>query len=553
MKREKSGSVRILPFGGLGEIGLNMMMIEHEDARIFIDTGLMFPDRKVLGVDLAIPNIAWLEENPKKNLAILYTHGHEDHIGALPYLYPRIAAPIYGTALTLAFIDQRLREFGLDRTVEMHTVTGRQRVTLGPFEVEFIQTTHSITDGMALAIRTPIGTILHSGDFKFDAAPTVGRKTDFFRLAAHGEEGVLALLSDSTNAERKGFTPSEAEVRRQLEGVIRVAPSRIIFGVFASSIHRIQQILDLSGQYGRKVLLVGRSMVENVRTARRLGIIKVPKARLIEANEVEYLPRNEITILTTGSQGEPMSALARMAAGTHRQLRIEAGDTVVFSSKAIPGNEKAISFLINRFFRLGAEVIHEKIADVHTSGHASQEELKLMMQLVRPRFFMPIHGETRHLVHHLRLAHEVGIPEERTILAHNGDLIELTQEGWRRLQKIDTTPIYIDGTSMNDVAEMVLRDRQLLAKDGLVILTMAIERKSGELLIGPEFHSRGFLEGGEAYFERLRNELASFISGEAAREFDLDMLVEEVRRKARRFFKKEVDRKPVVLPIILEV
>ncbi|RMD97343.1 MAG: ribonuclease J [Deltaproteobacteria bacterium] len=553
MKGKKSDSIRILPFGGLGEIGLNMMMIEYGEARIFIDTGLMFPDRKVLGVDLAIPNIAWLAENPGKNLGILYTHGHEDHIGALPYLYPRIAAPVYGTPLTVAFLEQRLREFGLDRTVEMHVVKGRERVELGPFRVEFIETTHSISDGMALAIETPIGTILHTGDFKFDAAPTVGSKTDFYRLACYGEEGVLALLSDSTNAERKGFTPSEAAVRQELDATIRNCSSRIIFGVFASSIHRIQQIFDLSRKYGRKVLLSGRSMLENVRIARKLGILAAPDDLFIEPSELPYLPRNEITILTTGSQGEPMSALARMAAGTHRQLGIEAGDTIVFSSKAIPGNEKAISFLINRFFRLGAEVIHEKIADVHTSGHASQEELKLMMQLTRPKFFMPVHGETRHLVRHIGLAHEVGIPEERTILAHDGDLIEISRQTWRRIQQIDTTPIYIDGTSMNDVAEMVLRDRQLLAKDGLVILTMAIERKSGELLIGPEFHSRGFLEDGEDLFERLQRELTSFISGEAAREMDLDMLVEEVRRKARRFFKREVDRKPVVLPIILEV
>src|SRR5512137_1081612 len=457
--------LKITPLGGLGEIGLNMMLFEYGNDLIIVDCGLMFPEPHMLGIDLVIPDITCLLHRKESIRGIFLTHGHEDHIGALPYILREINPPIYGTALTLGFVSEKLKEFDLDDTVSLVRVKPRERVAAGCFSIEFIRVAHSIVDGCAFAIHTPEGVVIHTGDFKIDHTPVDGELTDLATFARYGEQGVLALLSDSTNVEREGYTLSERLVGEAFHDIFPKCPERIIVAAFSSNIHRVQQVVEAAARSGRKVLLNGRSMIANVRIARELGYLRIPDEILIDLKELPRLPKEEVCMITTGSQGEPMSALTRIAMDDHKQIKLERGDTVILSSRFIPGNEKTISDLINHLYRRGAEVFHEKVSEVHVSGHASQEELKLMLNLVRPRFFIPVHGEYRHLVKHAQLAERVGISRERCILAVNGEVVEFSGERCSITGSVESGRVFVDGKGIGDVGDVVLKDRRHLSED----------------------------------------------------------------------------------------
>ena len=485
--------VRVIPLGGLGEIGLNMMVLECADTIILIDAGLMFPEDDMLGIDIVIPDFSYLREHRDRLKALIVTHGHEDHIGAIPFLLREFQLPIYGTALTLALIAEKLREHGLLESSHLIRVAPRQEIAMGPFSIEFIQICHSIPDGVGLAISTPIGTIIHSGDFKVDNTPVDGRCLDLARFAAWGEQGVLALFSDSTNAEREGATLSEKDIGQTLRQIFRESMGRIIVAVFASNLHRIQQVVQLAKEFGRKVLLNGKSMLTNIRIARELGYLDFQPEDEITLQDFSRFPDSQVLILTTGSQGEPMSALTRMALKDHKKLKINPGDIVIFSSKFIPGNERTIQNIINHLYRQGAEVIHEQVRDIHVSGHAFREELKLLINVVRPRFFIPIHGEFRHLVKHRQLAITTGMAPEQCLLAQNGNVIEFAPEQANITGTVETGRVFVDGKGVGDVGSLVLRDRRHLSEDGLVIATLVISKDTKEILNGPDILSRGFI------------------------------------------------------------
>ncbi len=546
--------LRIVALGGLGEIGMNMMAYECGTDIIVVDSGLMFPDAEMPGVDYVIPDIAWLRDRSEFVRGILLTHGHEDHIGALPFVLRELAVPVYGTALTLGFVAEKLKEHKID--ADLRIVKPRDKVVLGCFTSEFIRVAHSVVDGCALAISTPEGVVIHTGDFKLDQTPVDGELTDLATLARYGDDGVLALLSDSTNVEREGYTISESYVGEALAGLFPKCSGRIIVAAFSSNIHRVQQVADVAAATGRKILLNGRSMVANVRIARELGYLSIPDELLMDIRCLPDMPRNEVCMITTGSQGEPMSSLARIAMDDHKQVKIEPGDTVILSSRVIPGNERTISELINHLYRRGAEVHHEKVSEVHVSGHASQEELKLMMNIVRPRFFMPIHGEYRHLVLHRRLAHKVGIPEERTILATNGNVVTFYNDTACIEETVETGRVFVDGKGVGDVGEIVLKDRRILAEDGMVVAIVGLNLHSGELIYGPEIVTRGVVYEDESqdYLEQAR-----MTALEALKELNSEMRQEPdevrqaLRQTLRRFFKKTVERRPMILPVIMEM
>jgi len=548
--------LKVIPLGGLGEIGLNMMAIAWGDDIIVIDAGLMFPDASMYGIDLVIPDISWLVERREQVRGIFLTHGHEDHVGALPYILPHLPVPLFGTALTLGFVREKLKEFSLDGATDCTVVTPRTPLTVGPFTVEYLRVTHSIVDGCGLAIRTPLGTIIHTGDFKIDHTPVDGKLTDLHGFARYGEEGVLLLLADSTNVKREGYTISESTVGTAFNEIFPRSQGRIIVACFSSNIHRVKQAADAAIACGRKVLLNGRSMEANVRIARELGYVEIPTDCLIDLKEAQRLPREKVCIISTGSQGEPRSALSRIAVGDHKQIVLEEGDTVILSSRFIPGNEKTISELINNLYRRGAEVYHEQVSEVHVSGHASQEELKLMMNLVKPRFFMPVHGEYRHLVCHRQLARDVGIPFERSVLAVNGDVVEVTAEGIAIVDRIDAGRVFVDGKGVGDVGEIVLKDRKHLSEDGMVVVIVGIDHSSGTVIYGPDISSRGFVFEDESreYLDAAKRVVAECLDGlpPEVRE-NHDELKQEVRLSLRRFFRKSIERRPVILPIIMEM
>ncbi len=553
MEKER---LKIIPLGGLGEIGLNMMVVEYGDSIIVIDCGLMFPEDYMLGIDLVIPDITYLLNNREKVKAFVITHGHEDHTGALPFVLKEINAPIYGTMLTMGLIESKLEEFGLLDDVVFETVRPRDKVSIGPFTIEFIRVSHSIVDGVALAITTPAGTVVHTGDFKLDQTPVDGEVTDYARFADYGERGVTLLLSDSTNVEKEGHTLSEKVIGSNLEEIFRRCDGRIIVAAFSSNIHRIQQVINTAVKFGRRVVLNGRSMVNNVRIARGLGYLSAPDGLLADLRELQGLPPQRVVLLTTGSQGEPMSALTRMAMDSHKQVKIQPGDTVVLSSKFIPGHEKAISNMMNHLYRRGAEVIYEKVSEVHVSGHASQEELKIMLNMVKPRYFIPIHGEYRHLVRHGRLAESVGISPENVIIAEDGDVVEVSDEGAAVTGKVEAGKVFVDGKGVGDVKEMVLKDRRHLAQDGMVIVVVAFNERTGEVLYGPDVVTRGVVREEESTglidgAKRTVLETLDGISTEV-RSDPLEMQ-EEVRRSLRRFFNKALKRRPVILPVIIEI
>lgn len=548
--------LRIIPLGGLGEIGLNMMAMEYDDSIIVVDCGLMFPEDYMLGIDIVIPDITYLKKNKDKVKAFIITHGHEDHTGALPFVLRDIKVPIYGTALTLGLIKEKLEEYNLDKETEFITVKPRGHVSIGPFDIEFIRVSHSIADGVGLAIKTPAGVVIHTGDFKLDQTPVDGEVLDYARFSEYGEEGVLLLLSDSTNVEKEGYTVSEREIGTTFEEIFRKSQGRIIVAAFSSNIHRIQQVMDVADKFGRKVVLNGRSMVANVGIARELGYLKVPDGLILDLRELDGLPSQRAVLLTTGSQGEPMSALTRMAMDDHKHIKVRRGDTVILSSKFIPGHEKAISNMMNHLYRRGAEVIYEKVSEIHVSGHASQEELKIMLNMVKPKYFIPIHGEYRHLVKHSQLAEKVGVKKENIILAEDGDVVEITMDGIAVKEKVESGKVFVDGKGVGDVGDMVLKDRKHLSQDGLVIAILALNEKTGEVIYGPDIITRGLVFEKESaeLLEGAKNAVLAML-GTINIEAKTDWLEvkEEIRKTLRRFFNKALERKPVILPLIVEI
>ncbi len=548
--------MKLIPLGGLGEIGLNMMLIEYGDTIVVIDCGLMFPEDYMLGIDLVIPDISYLRKNRDKVKAFVITHGHEDHTGALPFVLREINAPIYATALTIGLIEEKLAEHGLLEATTFETVRPRDVVSIGPFDIEFIRVSHSIVDGCGLAIKTPLGVVVHTGDFKMDQTPVDGEVMDYARFAEYGEYGVLCFMSDSTNVEKEGYTLSEREIGYNLEEIFRKCEGRIIVAAFSSNIHRVQQVIDAAAKHGKKVALNGKSMAANFRIARTLGYLKAPDGIIVDLKEIDSLPHDKVVLLTTGSQGEPMSALTRMAMDNHKQLKVEKGDTVILSSKFIPGHEKAITTMMNHLYRRGADVIYEKVSEIHVSGHASKEELKIMLNIVKPRHFMPVHGEYRHLVLHTRLAAKVGIPPENIILAEDGDVVEFTEAGFSIKDKIEHGRVFVDGKGVGDVGAMVLKDRSHLSQDGLVLAIIALNSATGETVYGPEIVTRGliFEEESAELLEAAKAIVTETLSA-ANVEVKTEQLEvkEEIRRALRRFFNRKLERRPVILPVIIEI
>ncbi|MBI5235841.1 MAG: ribonuclease J [Deltaproteobacteria bacterium] len=548
--------LRVIPLGGLGEIGLNMMAIEYDDSIIVVDCGLMFPEEYMLGIDIVIPDITYLKANRNKVKAFFITHGHEDHTGALPFVLREINAPIYATALTIGLITEKLEEHGLVKSTTFETVRPRDVVAIGPFKVEFIRVSHSIVDGCALAIRTPAGVVIHTGDFKLDQTPVDGEVLDYARFSEYGEAGVLALFSDSTNVEKEGYTLSEREIGVHLEAIFSRCAGRIILAAFSSNIHRVQQAIDAADKFDRRVVLNGKSMVANARIARALGYLRVPDGIMVDLKEIDSIPPEKLALLTTGSQGEPMSALTRMAMDNHKQIKVMKGDTVILSSKFIPGHERAISAMMNHLYRRGADVIYEKVSEVHVSGHASQEELKIMLNMVKPRHFMPVHGEYRHLVLHGRLAQRVGIPEKNIIIAEDGDMVEFSLERAGKTGRVESGRVFVDGKGVGDVGAMVLKDRTHLSQDGMVLAVMALNGSNGELVWGPEIITRGlfFEQESPEILQEARAVVLDTLSGINAEAKTEQLEVkEEIRRALKRFFNKTFDRRPVILPIIIEI
>ncbi len=548
--------LKLIPLGGLGEIGLNMMAVQYNETLFVIDAGLMFPEEYMLGVDFVIPDMSYLKKAGPKVSGIVLTHAHEDHIGALPYLLRDINVPVFGTAFTLGIARHKLEEYGILPSSKLHEVSPGEHLKIGKLELEFIRVGHSVVDGVGVAIRTPYGLIVHTGDFKINHAASGGMTTDVNRFARCGEDGVLALLSDSTNVEKEGYTASAEEIGEALYRATAGHKGRVIISLFASNIVRIGKIVDIAKSQGRKVVLDGKSIETSVNIAKSLGLMDIPEKLQIDINRVGDFPDEEILMITTGSQGEPMSSLARMATRTHKRVSIRKGDLVILSSKFIPGNEKAIGKIINKLYRLGADVIYEKISDIHASGHAFKEELKLMMTLTRPKYFVPIHGEYRHLVLHAHLAEKIGIPKERILLAENGQVIEFDQKGGRIRDRVYTGRILIDGKGIGDVGRSVLKERRLLSEDGLVVVNMAFDEETGIVTYGPEVVSRGFI------FETESGHLledAKCVILEIVEEVppETPNRIEKIRTKLRtalrQYFYFAIQRRPVILPFIVEV
>ncbi len=549
-------ALKVIPLGGLGAIGKNMMVLEYGDAMVVIDAGLMFPDDDMLGIDLVLPDFTYVVQNKDKLLGILITHGHEDHVGALPYLLKQVEAPVYGTRLTLALISSKLGEHGLQGKVSLNEVSPGKRLGLGPFEVEFLEVAHSIPDAVGLGIRTPVGTVVHTGDFKLDQTPIDGRATAMQRFAKLGREGVLLLLSDSTNADLAGFTGPESSVGQRLESIFALAKGRIIVASFASHIHRIQQVMDTAANHGRSLAIIGRSMIKNVNIASNLGYLTVPEGLLIKPHDIGLLPPETVAVLSTGSQGEPLSALARMAAHDHPLVEIMKGDTVVISARPVPGNETSVYRIIDRLFAGGARVIYESAAGVHVSGHAATEELKVMLNLVHPKFFMPVHGEHRHLYFHAELARAIGIAEDHIFKLENGDVLELTPDHAEVTGRVQAGMILVDGFAMGDLQDLVLRDRQHLSTDGLVMVVVARSLQDGTIVGEPEVVFRGIAHVGglDELSERAKKLVVESLGTEELRQVNDPGLVKtRIHDVLQKFLRKEAGVRPMILPVIVEV
>jgi ribonuclease J len=548
--------IEVVPLGGLGEFGMNMMSVRYHGRIVVVDAGLMFPRDDLLGVDLVVPDFSYLLSHRDEVEAVILTHGHEDHIGALPYFLHEMKVPVYGTPLTLGFSRGRLTEHGLIDHVELNEIHARETIDAGDMKLEFLRVTHSIADSIGLAITTPAGTIVHTGDFKFDQSPPDQKLTDYARFSDLGERGVLALFSDSTNSERPGYTPSETNVRRHMEQIFHTSKQKIIMACFASSIHRIQIILELAREFGRRVVPVGRSMKENIAIAREMEYLSVPEGVLVEPREAARLDESQLVLLSTGSQGEPMAALTRMALGKHKDFTIEPNDSVIISARTIPGNERRISHLINHFCRRGAIVYDEARWGIHVSGHASQEELKLMLSLTRPQYFIPIHGEYRQLFHHSLLARETGMPAERILLAETGDIITLGHGNGAISGKAPVGRRLIDEGGLAELDEFVVRDRQHLSEEGVLLAVVAINKATGKIQGMPELVSRGHIQedGGAAILGEAKQVVLKTLE-EATDEERADSLVltELIRTDLRRFIRKRTATRPMIVPVVLEI
>ncbi len=546
--------LRVIPLGGLGEIGRNMMLLEYGDTIIAIDAGLMFPEEEMLGIDLVIPDLTYVLDRPGALKAIFLTHGHEDHIGALPYVLHQVNVPLYCTRLTAGLIEVRLREAKLLKSTEINVITPGQRTRFGPFEVEAFQVAHSVPDSVGYAIRTPVGLVIHTGDFKLDHTPVMNQSTDLPRLAQFGSEGVLLLCADSTYAEIPGYTPSEQVVGEALHQIMSTASGRVIVTTFASLIARIQQAIDAAEATGRRVFITGRSMQDNVQMAIQLGYLKPPKGIMAGVRDLEKIPHRQLAVLTTGSQGEPTSALTRMANQDHQHISIVPGDTVVLSASAVPGNESLVYRTVDNLFRLGAKVLYNRIANVHVRGHAAQEELKVIFSIVRPKHFVPIHGEYRHLALHAELAKSVGVEEERVFVMTDGDVLELDERAGRVVGRVSADYVYVDGLGVGDIDHLVLRDRHHLATDGMVVIILAIEKATGRLVGQPEIVSRGFvdIEESDEMMTRTREMVVACLEG-AAHIAEWGVVNTKVKDAISQFLYNETRRRPMVLPVAVEV
>jgi len=546
--RVSKDKVRIIPLGGLGEIGRNMMVVEYGDALIVVDAGLMFPNNDMLGIDIVIPDMTYILQRAERLKAILITHGHEDHVGALPYLLEKVHVPVYATRLTRGFIEVKLREAKIS-DADLHTIASGDSLDIGPFHIEFFHVSHSIPDGVGLAIQTPMGTIVHSGDFKFDHSPVDGRRTDFGKLAELGMRGVLLLLSDSTNAEKRGYTPSEQMISEMFARVFAEAQGRVIVATFASNISRVQQVLETAERFGRFVGVVGRSMVHNVRIARELGYLRVPEGVLLPVEQLEQLPGSQVALVCTGSQGEPTSALVRMAHNDLRSVSIVPGDTVVVSANPIPGNEELVNRTLDNLFRLGANVLYEEILDVHVSGHASQDEQKLLLNLLQPRYFVPIHGEYRHLVLHSKLAQQCGVKAENVFVMETGDVLEIYDDKAEVVDKVADSYVFIDGLGMGDVEQTVLEDRRLLSRNGFLVAIVNMDRYTGGLVGEPQIVTRGFVYEAEtvSFLERARQEIERVVQSGGTR----SEIADRLRSVLSRLAQAETGRRPIVVPVVI--
>ena len=554
MKNERA-KIKIIPLGGINEIGKNITAIEYKEDIVIIDCGLKFPDDDMFGIDIVIPDISYLLKNSEKIKGIFLTHGHEDHIGALPYVLKQLNVPVYGTKLTLGIVETKLKEHGLLSSTELIRVKPKDIIKLSSVSVEFIKTNHSIADSVAIAIHTPLGVVLHTGDFKIDYTPIDGEMMDFARLAEIGRKGVLVMMADSTNVERPGYTMTEKVVGETFNRLFGKANGRIIVATFASNVHRIQQIITAAQKYEKKVAVSGRSMENIVQVAIELGYLEVDKDVLVPIDQIGKYPNDKMVIITTGSQGEPMSALARMAASEHRKIAIIPGDTVIISATPIPGNEKFVSKVVNQLFKKGAEVIYDSVEKIHVSGHACQEELKLMQALVKPKFFIPVHGEYRHLKKHGELAMELGLPEKNLVICENGDVIELTRNYIKKNGSVTSGQVFVDGLGVGYVGNIVLRDRKHLSQDVILTVVVTIEKQTGKVVSGPDIISRGFVyvRESEGLMDEAREIVRSVLKNCEERQItDWATLKSKMRDELREFLYEKTKRKPMILPIIME-
>ncbi|HEU0168282.1 MAG TPA: ribonuclease J [Chloroflexota bacterium] len=548
--------LKIVPLGGLGEIGKNMMAVEYGDDIVLIDGGLMFPEDEMLGIDLVIPDVTYLLDKADKIRGWLFTHGHEDHIGGLPYLLPQLEfPPLYGTKLTQGLIRVKLDEAHLLNETQMNVIQAGDSLNLGCFRVEFFQVCHSIPDSVGIAVHTPVGTIVHTGDFKLDHTPVDGKLTDFAKLAQLSAQGVLVLFSDSTRVESPGYTPSEKTIAETFDSVFNATSGRILVATFASLISRVQQVVDTAVRYQRKVGVVGRSMVNNVHMARELGYLRVPDGVILPIEEVLDLPPEQIAIITTGAQGEPGSALSRMANSDHRFVRIMPGDTVILSSSPIPGNEEAVVRNIDNLYRLGARVLYHRLLPVHVSGHGGQEELKLMLNLVKPKFFVPVHGEYHHLVLHGQLAESMGWPAENVLIAEDGDVLEFTPTNARKNGKVQCGYVFVDGLGVGDVGTVVLRDRRHLAADGILVAVIAVDRLTGHATGMPDIISRGFVyqRENEELMDQARQVAMEALDQQNGQKPDYGYVKNTVRDSLSKYLYEQTKRRPMILPVVVEV
>jgi ribonuclease J len=554
-KNKKTTKLRIIPLGGFGEIGKNMTVLEYGDEIIVIDAGLMFPEQDMLGIDLVIPDISYLLENKEKIKAIFITHAHEDHVGALPYILPQLNVPLYCTKLAKGLISGKLKERKALAGAVLNVITFGEQINLGKFRVEFFPVCHSIPDAAGLIIQTPIGTLVHTGDFKLDHTPVTGPQTDLSRLAQAGSQGVLLLFSDSTYAEVPGYTPSEKVVGEALENIIAHASGRVIITTFASLVTRVQQVIDAAVKHQRKVFIIGRSMTETVKISLELGYLKAPNGVLAKIEDLHKVPNEKAVIITTGSQGEPTSGLVRIANHDHRQISIIKGDTVIYSASPIPGNESLVYKTVDNLFKQGAEVYYGRMAQTHVHGHASQEELKLMLNLVKPRFFIPVHGEFRHLACHAKLAESVGIPAERIFTLEDGDILELTTLGGKKAGKVESGNVYVDGLSVGDVGGIVLRNRRMLSRDGIVVIVIAVRKQDDKLVGRPDIVTRGFVDSNEYkdMLETSKDIVTRIMNHEGEFAAEIGFPDSRIRTELNKYYFDQTKRRPMILPVMVKV